>query len=241
MNRAIFTALAMALAGATASPAASQGVVRQPAPAITSGIDTTAANAFVWRGFVVCDGLVVQPSVWVAAGPLTVSSWLNVARRGPNGEAVTEHDFTVDFTRPIGAWEASAGWIHYAFLDLDEKRYSNELYVGLARPGPLNPSARLYHDPHQGSGSYLSLGLSQDVATPWPLLTVTAALAAGYNHRLWTDYSAWSDASLVVTATLPGGFDRLSLKPFIGYSVSLDSRITTNRLLWGLGVGLSMR
>jgi len=51
---------------------------------------------------------------------------MNAARVGPNGRSLTERDVTVDYTRALGTWTLSAGWIKCAFGAVSVDRYSNE-------------------------------------------------------------------------------------------------------------------
>ena len=89
----------------SAGPLAAQSVPAdsQPArdPAVSAGASATVVSAFVWRGWVVADGVCVQPSVWVEAGGLTLTSWVNGSPRN-EGDVFREHDLTLDYTRSVG-------------------------------------------------------------------------------------------------------------------------------------------
>jgi len=51
---------------------------------------------------------------------------MNASRVGPSGRSFIERDVTVDYTRALGTWTLSAGWINYAFGAVSVDRYSNE-------------------------------------------------------------------------------------------------------------------
>lgn len=228
-------------AGPPAPPPAASAPADPPAPAVSVGADLLASSAFVWRGFVDIDSLVVQPDVWVKWRGLTVSSWINVARHNdPEDKPLSEHDLTVDYSVSRGKYTMSAGWINYAFLDIESGseteggRWSNEVYVGVSREGPLTPSVRVFQDFQQGSGTYVSLGVQHAFAVGRGLALAPAA-TLGYNHHLYTEYSAFSDAVVSVKGTVPTPVKHLALQPFVAYSLSLDHRIARDRFYWGLG------
>src|SRR5262245_61093680 len=65
-----------------------------PAPApkwhVTAGSEWMATNAYIWRGFVPNDSFSVQPNNWIKVGDITVTSWMNIARRHVEGRPITE-------------------------------------------------------------------------------------------------------------------------------------------------------
>lgn len=189
-------------------------------------------------GFQLCDSMVVQPAVWVAIGPVTVTSWSNVARSAPNGRRWTEHDLTVDYSLTRGDYTVSAGWINYFFIDQPSERFSNELYVGVSRQGRVEPSVWVFQDVHAGSGTYAlaSVSLSQEFQTSGILLAATLSL--GYNHRLWIDASGFSDASLTVEAGIPTPVRGLVVRPMVGYSRAFRLPGLESRLTWGISASL---
>ena len=241
-------AVALALAAGpvrAASPAAQEAPrVPQAEPAqggvaVSAGADLVTASAFVWRGLVLCDSPVAQPNIWVKVGNLTASSWVNVARHGPNGQSLTEHDLTIDYSAPVGDWVLSAGWINYAFVNLADGRFTNELYAGISYSGLLSPAVTVYQDVHAGAGTYVSAGVSHSIAVGSRGWSIDPLATVGYNHRQWTPYSGFSDAVLEVDLSVPLG--RISLQPFVAYSWSLDRRIAVNRFSWGIAASYDGR
>ncbi len=207
---------------------------------VSVGADLLATSAFVWRGFVDCDSTVLQPDVWVKAAGLTVSSWFNYAPTAPGSRPLTEHDLTVDYSFTRGKYTTSVGWTNYAFLDVDNDRVSNEVYVGLAREGMLSPTLKVFQDLQQGSGTYASLGV-QHAFSLGGTVGLAPSLAVGYNRRLYTPYSGFSDAVLGLKATIQTPVKGLALQPFAAYSLSLDDRIATDRFYWGVGASIASR
>lgn len=209
-----------------------------PGLAVTAGIDLLATSAYVWRGFELTPDLNVQPNAWLKLGNLTLSSWINVASTRPNGDHLTEHDFTADYSVTRGRTTLSAGYINYLFPDLDTNRISHEVYAGLSHASYFAPSLRAYHDIHVGSGTYVSLGASHTYTLPGQQVALTPSLALGYNHRQWIDASTFSDLGLGLRATLPTPLPRVSIAPFVAYSRSLARAYFPSRFFYGLGVSL---
>jgi len=221
---AAVTAAAMSLVLGAAGPAAAQSAPAdgQPArpPAITAGASATVVSAFVWRGWVIIDEASVQPLAWVKAGGVTLTSWVNVSPRN-EGDAWTEHDLTLDYTRQVGRVLVSAGYVHYFFRSFNTDRWTHECYVGAAVPGPLNPAVRIYQDIHQGSGTYVSAGVSHSVSLGTKGLSITPSAALGYNNHQWVEGSGWSDLNVGVLLALPLG-GHVGASASVNYSRSLN-------------------
>jgi hypothetical protein len=211
-------------AAAQSAPAAqSTQADSQPArpPAISVGASATVVSAFVWRGWVIADGVCLQPSAWIKARGLTATAWVNLWPHD-EGHTFTEHDFTLDYTRSVGPLQLSAGYINYFFASFDVNRWTNELYVGATVPGPLNPSLRVYQDVHQGTGTYVNLGVSHSVTIGSKGLSITPSAALGYNNHQWVEGSGWSDLSVGVLAAFPLN-THLDVSANVNYSRSLNT------------------
>jgi hypothetical protein len=236
------TAIAGPASGQTSSSASEPqppaAAASSPAPApkwhVTAGSEWMATNAYIWRGFVPNDSFSVQPNNWIKFGDVTVTSWMNIARRHVEGRPITEHDLTVDYSKARGAFTWSAGWINYTFPELEEGRYSNEVYVGLAHASYLNPSVRVYQDVHEGTGTYLNVAISHAYPLMRQDVSLTPSVALGYNHHQWIDVSTFSDLNIGLRLTLPTPVRRLSVAPFVNHSRSLDSSVIDSRTYGGL-------
>lgn len=219
-------------------PAPAQAPAAAPAPApkwhVTAGSEWMATNAYIWRGFVPNDSFSVQPNNWIKFGDITVTSWMNIARRHVEGRPITEHDLTVDYSKTRGAFTWSGGWINYTFPELETGRYSNEFYVGVAHASYFNPSVRVYQDVHEGTGTYVNVAVSHAYPLMHPGVSLTPSVAVGYNHHQWIDVSTFSDLNVGLRLTLPTPLPRLSVAPFINHSRSLDSSVIDSRTYGGL-------
>jgi len=238
----------MALAAVQPPPVAAPGTPAPPAtPAaaprfnVTAGTEFLASSSYVWRGFQPNGSFSVQPNTWVKIDNLTVSSWMNIARRHVEHRPITEHDLTVDYSATRGAFTWSAGWINYVFPEVpagQSGRYSNELYAGFSHGSYLNPSFRVYQDVHAGTGTYVNVGVSHAYPVVSSKVTLMPSVALGYNHKQWIDVSTFSDLNLGLRLTVPGPVKRLWLAPFINYSRSLDRAVLESKTYGGLSVAV---
>jgi hypothetical protein len=55
----------------------------EPAAVVVFGFESDAASGYVWHGLHCSDGMVVQNSLWLTAGPATLSLWSNYEPGAP--------------------------------------------------------------------------------------------------------------------------------------------------------------
>lgn len=206
-------------------------------PRVTVGTDIATVSAYVWRGFIPVPSMSVQPSLFVKAGDLTMTAWSNFAGRGPNGEAFTEQDVTVDYSRTRGNTLLSVGYIWYAFPDLDGNQQSHELYAGVTAPWRFSPSFRIYQDVGTGRGTYAQAALAHERPL-YRKTTVTASASLGYNHEQWVDGSGWSDLVVGAKVTIPTAQPHIAFAPFLFYSQSLDRTRFSSRMFGGVNISV---
>src|SRR5688572_14238210 len=118
VKEAATTAAATATLATVQTPAPEP---EEPAPTVTGGVNVDLFSHYVWRGFVLTDGFAFQPSVFVSTKGLTVTSWSSWSSTDAgcfdpdDCPAIREHDFTIDYTRPVGSATLSVGYINYLF------------------------------------------------------------------------------------------------------------------------------
>ncbi len=200
-------------------------------PTVRVEATIAAASAYVWRGMTVGNRPVVQPSLAVSAGGLTVTSWSNLWQPA-EGRRLSEHDLTVSYERTAGAVTLEGGWTNYYFRDPATGRHTNELYARATWNRAVQPGVAVYGDLQEGSGVYVALELEREVrmGRRW---TAGAAASVGYNHRYWTGISGVSDAALTLRADCQAA-PHLRLAPVVTLSRSLDPAIGPSRVVWGL-------
>ncbi len=201
---------------------------------VSFGADVTFTTAYVWRGFVLGDDPSLQPSVWATIGPVTVSSWSNATVPTDGSAVYSEHDLSVDYAAEVRGLTLSFGWTHYAFVRETEGRYSNDVHLSIGGGGYLNPTVAVSQDVHQGSGTYVAAAVSHEYPLGWHAVRIEPTVSLGYNHRLWTDRSGFSDVTATVTLHLPLARTRLAAEPFLTYSWGLHAAEFPRRFLGGL-------
>ena len=116
-------AASIVLEAQTPPPAAAPAMapVEEPAPTVTGGVNVDLFSHYVWRGFALTDGFAFQPSVFVSTKGMTFTSWSSWSSTDAgcfdpdDCPAIREHDFTFDYTKPVGAATVSVGYINYLF------------------------------------------------------------------------------------------------------------------------------
>ena len=109
----------------------------------------------------------------------------------------------------------SGGFINYAFPNLGEGRYTNEVYGTVSIDTILQPSFAVYGDMHNGNGMYYNFGISHSVPLGESVgLNLSASL--GVNQGQWIDVTAVSDVMLGVSLDIPLG-DAVTFSPFYNY------------------------
>ena len=169
---------------------------------VSVSVDVGFASQDLWRGFVLNDTPSMQPGLAVGYKGLTLSTWSNLSHRGPAGQVWTEHDFTLDYSRDFGDWTTSVGYINYAFPDLNEGKYTNELYFGLSRGGLLNPSFTIYRDVDEGDGWYYYASVGHSFSVPGGM-SVNPSVGMGVNQHLFQTQTAVSNLDVGVSVDIP--------------------------------------
>ena len=206
--------------GAPTAAPSSAPEAAAPAPVVGWGASIPFVSAYVWRGFVVTDAACFQPTAFVSARGLTITTWFNVIASSDDA-GWSEHDLVIDYTKPVGAWKLSAGYTNYYFPTVTDGHISNEFYGGVGWSGLLSPTLKVYQDVSVGNGTYVSAGVSQSVALGTSKLTMTPAMTLGYNNHHWVSESGWSDLNLGVTLTLPAG-THMDIAASFNYSKSFQ-------------------
>jgi hypothetical protein len=214
-----------------AMPVYAQEAAPAAQPPVRIEVTARASSAYVWRGFTIGDRAVLQPSVAVSRGGLTVSSWGNVWHAS-GVRTLSEHDLTVEYGRSFGRVVVSAGWVNYYFRGPAAGSHSNELYTRVDLGWHLKPSVAVYHDFQAASGTYVGLGVEQALGRLGPL-HVTGAAVLGYNDRSWTETSGLSDAAVSLRADWQIT-PHVRLAPIVTGSRALKAAIGHSRVVWGL-------
>ncbi len=198
------------------------------------GVDVAFVNKYVWRGMLLTDGPVFQPSATLGYKGASVNVWGNLDLDNANDLAgeFNEIDFTLDYTHAIKEFSVSGGLIYYDFPNTDF-RSTLELYVAAGVDILLQPAITVYFDVDQAQAIYGTIGLSHSFDLPdsdavsWSLdLATSAGLGSssyvdfyfGVDNGAFTDF--YAEASLPLTI-----FDQLTITPYAGVTMVLDSAL----------------
>ena len=153
---------------------------------VTTAVDVN--SAYVWRGITFNDGMVVQPSVNVAAGNgFNLNVWGNLDVDDYNdsldsGE-FSEVDLTMSYTHQAGPVALTAGYIEYLFptTETGGAEGTREVYLdaSVAPAGGFSVGLTSYYDFDEVDDFYLNpyLGYGMELM---PKLSMSLRAAAGY-------------------------------------------------------------
>lgn len=239
-----FTTCSIAMADANSI---AQNSASESAAAINSSADKIAFtlegdffSRYIWRGQVISNGAVFQPSVAASYKGWTANVWSDIDLTGYRGERdeFAEFDLTLDYsnklTEKIGY---SIGVIHYHFPSFSAVD-TTELYWGFNFDVPLSPAIKIYHGLGNENGTYVNLSIGQ---TYEKVLTMGKdtycnlqwGIALGwangtYNKDYWgVNGSRFNDLtfSLGLPINFPGGW---VVKPNISYITLVDGAIRSS-------------
>ncbi len=181
-----------------------------PAGALDVKLDLSAQSAYVWRGMLLDDRPVFQPSLTLSEGPLEGSVWTNFALRsddGTRGEP-NEIDYWLAYTLAGEDADWTLTWYEYTFPHTDGES-TREVWASVTLKNlPLAPSFTAIRDVQAIDGWYFllsgsqSLGVLKARGSDGLLLTLNVghgnkAYCRGYfpqvEHDGVTDYGARLD------------------------------------------------
>lgn len=171
-----------------------------PVAALDGSLDLSVQSAYIWRGMVLNDKPVFQPSLSVSAGPWSASVWSNVdltSDNGTKGEA-SEMDYWAAYT--MGGSNVDLTFTYYAYTfprvsgPSTKEVWGNLTFKSL----PMTPSLTAIRDVEAIKGWYFlltgsqSLGVLKTRASDGLLLTLnvghgTKEYAQGYFPGLGLD------------------------------------------------------
>ena len=178
-------------------------------------------SAYVWRGLTFNDGLVLQPSIDVAAdNGLGINVWGNYDI-GDYDNTLDENEFseidlTVSYGFTVGKLDIGVGVIEYLFPATDKSAVTDttELYLSLGVPivGGLSASVDAYYDIDEVDAfSYATLGLSYayDITDK---LNLEASGSIAYASEDFAQFSGRGDED--------AGLYNYTLALLLGYTIS---------------------
>ena len=184
------------------------------------------ASRYVWRGQVLSEGVVAQPTIGVTLGGFSANLWSNVdldnAEANDDGIVMNETDLTLSYTMPVGPVSVTGGIVYYDTESTD----TQEIFLTCAAKTLLNPSLSLYYDIDDGKGGFAVLAVSQGF--PAGPFSLTAGASVGFNlsdkamglNADGKDFTGlyYGEVSLATSIPL---FGKVTIDPRIAYSSAL--------------------
>jgi len=229
-------AICMILALSLALPGVFAGAT--PAQAeLTPTVDLEVAfnSKYVWRGIVVVDDWVAQPSFTAGIGGFSFNAWADYMLTDENSRKneIDEIDLTADYTFDLGKFSVPVGIIRYTFPNSDVAD-TTELYAGVSFDWIVTPSVTFYKDIQESNGWYVLGALDYSVDLPklgdkvgWAL-AVGASIGYGSDDNndfyYGSDKSGFTDYSGYIS--LPFSFCKyFSVTPQVVFTGLVDSDI----------------
>jgi len=220
---------------------------------VTITFDANLASRYQWRGLILSDGPVFQPSIDFTYRGWSLNFWgsmeLSDANMyddlGSGRNRFTEWDTTLTYSFEHLGNSFQIGYTYYDYPNTGFQS-SNEVFAIWSREAEITPYAEVFYDFDQVKGVYVRVGADKS----WPVgngsLTLGAALgwgSQGYNESIFgTDRAALTDLGLSLTYEFPIN-DRSQFRVFACYQtlIGRDLRDSVERPShFAFGVGYSV-
>ncbi len=219
------------------------GSVAQEESEMSAGLDLSVLSAYVWRGQVLNEEAVVQPSLTVTKGGFSINWWGNFNLTDDiTGEEYefSEHDISAWYNWVCPKTEVSltGGLVQYDFPNqslvdgegnVSLVNDTHEAFVIVGLPILLSPTASAYYDFKEAEGFYYNLAVSHSLELS-DKVSATLGASAGYGSE---DYNAFyfgvaedefNDANFTLTVPIAVN-DTLTVTPGVQYTMLINSDI----------------
>lgn len=209
---------------------------------VSASLDLPVLSAYVWRGQVISEDAVIQPSLTVSKGGFSINWWANFNltddATGDDAE-FSEHDISISYSSvcPLTGANMTIGVVNYDFPNVGLEDADGNLslvndtrevfLIAAFSDVLLSPTLSVYYDFKEADGFYGSLGVSHDVElTDKASLSLAASLGAAdkdwgsfyYGEGTSSGLNDWS-----VSASIPFAVsDSLTVTPGVSYSALLE-------------------
>lgn len=209
------------------------GAAYAEGPAVAGSASVDVMSNYIWRGQKLSNSWVLQPSVGITYGPVGASIWGNYdsdrVETGSSGSGhgeFNEVDFTLTYTRQVGAFTVGGGYIYYAF---DGANDTQEVYLTATYNVLLSPTLTVYYDYDEGNGAFIIAGLSHTFGLPKDM-AVKVGATASYNiengimgfDRKGGKFTNFYNGELTSSLSIPIT-KNISVSPKIAYSFPLSN------------------
>jgi len=209
-------------------------------PALSTTVSACFMSKYIWRGQLLNDDYVMQPSIGVSYGGLSASLWgnLDMTDYHDNSGEFTEYDWTIGYAGKfpgVDILKYSVGAIYYYFPSLTDDGDTMEIYAGLGLDVPLSPTLTVYRDVDEADSTYAAFSISHSIEKIFELspdmpVGMTASASAGwgnaaYNKFYWGGLNESSLQDLTVSVGFPIPILGWTFTPSINYVTLLDSDV----------------
>ena len=224
---------------------------KQPSD-VSVNADVGLYSAYVWRGIIVNNRMVAQPSVTAAKGPFSLNVWGNFDVAKADGDH-TEVDYTAAYKLvDIDDVTVDVGMIFYTFPgNASDTSATEEVFAKATFNNILfTPVASVYYDIDEANGWYGNLAISQGVEIS-DAMTAEIGGSMGYatGHNLnyysgntvgysaFCDFNVYASTEYALTEKLSVG--ALLQYTYLNYEVAKPAGQNTG-IVWG-GINLSYK
>jgi hypothetical protein len=220
--------MAVAVVGGASLAGAEESAPTPP----TALAEATLANGYVWRGQVLNNEAVLQPSFTLGKGPFTINTWGNMNLTDSVTEDApdfSELDLTFGYSKMLGAVALGAGLIEYSFPNTTFAN-TREVYATISLPTLLIvPTLSLYYDFDEADGVYgnLALTYSHSIAEKATLALFASLGAATSEYNAFyfgVDQNALNDMNVGASLSIPVT-KSLTITPAVQYTALPDGDI----------------
>ena len=212
-------------------------------------------NKYVWRGFLLDDDAVVEPSVTISAAGFEGGFWGNWDVEDDDDLKSNEVDGWIGYAFDLGFLDESLkilgfkfGHTWYDFQDGDtglaQGAHSREFYVGATVDTFLSPYITWYHDYEAessggGNGDFLAVGIGHSFTLNEEHgVSLDVGYEFGYNSEAYIEDKGGYNlltAGLAVPLT-----DNLTITPKMGYSMPYGDVADANNDEFYVGVSTEL-
>ena len=192
-------------------------------PEVSGSASVDIMSQYIWRGWQLSDDSVIQPSVGITYEGLGANIWSNYDN---DTTAITETDYTLNYTFNIEKFGFDVGYIFYTFPDSDFD--TQEIYASASYDVILSPSLTVYYDFDEGEGAFIVAAIGHSLAFPKDI-SVDVGASVSYNASNLVmgavDGDAFSDfynGEISASASIPV-YKALSITPMVAYSFPLSN------------------
>ncbi len=124
------------------------------------------ASQYVWRGIVINDEQVMQPSVTASVGGFSLNVWGNfdMTDTGLAGnDEFSEVDYTLAYNGEVDAFNFGIGAVYYDYIGGNPREETAEVFGSIGFDVMLNPTLTVYYDFDEADGFYGTLGVGHSI------------------------------------------------------------------------------